>query len=140
LDKTSIGLHFWPLFRNRIWSTLWQIDIGFLLFSDLDFVAAQILIHFNCLVLNPRSVNRLICYLRATRMRRGSSPVKLEARVARWCIFRPKIQIWVNFGGASNRKCGIDYAPLVYFTVIWYIFPGFGILYPEKSGNPARST
>jgi hypothetical protein len=26
---------------------------------------------------------------------------------------------------------------LVYFTVIWYIFPRFGILYQEKSGNPA---
>jgi hypothetical protein len=26
---------------------------------------------------------------------------------------------------------------LVYFVVIWYIFPRFGILYQEKSGNPA---
>jgi hypothetical protein len=25
---------------------------------------------------------------------------------------------------------------LVYFVVIWYIFPRFGILYQEKSGNP----
>jgi hypothetical protein len=25
---------------------------------------------------------------------------------------------------------------LVYFLVIWYIFPGFGILDQEKSGNP----
>jgi hypothetical protein len=26
---------------------------------------------------------------------------------------------------------------LVYFVVIWYIFPHFGILHQEKSGNPA---
>jgi hypothetical protein len=26
---------------------------------------------------------------------------------------------------------------LVYFVVIWYIFPHFGILDQEKSGNPA---
>jgi hypothetical protein len=25
---------------------------------------------------------------------------------------------------------------LVYFVLIWYIFPWFGILYQEKSGNP----
>jgi hypothetical protein len=25
---------------------------------------------------------------------------------------------------------------LVYFVVIWYISPRFGILYQEKSGNP----
>jgi hypothetical protein len=25
---------------------------------------------------------------------------------------------------------------LVYFVAIWYIFPRFGILYQEKSGNP----
>jgi hypothetical protein len=26
---------------------------------------------------------------------------------------------------------------LVYFVVLWYIFPHFGILCQEKSGNPA---
>jgi hypothetical protein len=25
---------------------------------------------------------------------------------------------------------------LVYFVVIWYVYPRFGILYLEKSGNP----
>jgi hypothetical protein len=24
-----------------------------------------------------------------------------------------------------------------YFVAVWYIFPRFGILYQEKSGNPA---
>jgi hypothetical protein len=32
---------------------------------------------------------------------------------------------------------GIFYGTLVHFVVFWYIFPGFGILYPEKSGNHA---
>jgi hypothetical protein len=29
----------------------------------------------------------------------------------------------------------IFYGLLVYFMVIWYIFPFFGMLYEEKSGN-----
>jgi hypothetical protein len=28
-----------------------------------------------------------------------------KVRVARWHIFRPKIPIWVNFGGYSNGRC-----------------------------------
>jgi hypothetical protein len=32
---------------------------------------------------------------------------------------------------------GINYRRLVYFVVIWYIFPRFVILDHEKSGNPA---
>jgi hypothetical protein len=32
----------------------------------------------------------------------------------------------------------IFYGHLVYFVVIWYIFPCFSILYQEKSGNPGR--
>jgi hypothetical protein len=31
---------------------------------------------------------------------------------------------------------GKFYGHLVYFVVIWYLFPRFGMLYPEKSGNP----
>jgi hypothetical protein len=34
------------------------------------------------------------------------------------------------------RMCGIFYDRLVHFVFIWYIFSGFGIMYPEKSGNP----
>jgi hypothetical protein len=26
-------------------------------------------------------------------------------RVARWYIFKPKLQIWVNIGGSCNEKC-----------------------------------
>jgi hypothetical protein len=45
-------------------------------------------------------------------------------------IFRPKIRIWVNFGGSCNGRCWYSlwtlrllYGHLVYFVVIWYIFP-----------------
>jgi hypothetical protein len=31
---------------------------------------------------------------------------------------------------------GIFYGHLIYFLVIWYIFPRFGTLCKEKSGNP----
>jgi hypothetical protein len=59
-----------------------------------------------------------------------------------FCI--PKIPIWVYFGGPWNGKClyillpyGIFYGLLVHFGVIWYIFPRFGLLYQENSGNPS---
>jgi hypothetical protein len=35
------------------------------------------------------------------------------------------------------RPFDILYRHLLYFVVIWYIFPRFGVLYHEKSGNPA---
>jgi hypothetical protein len=60
-----------------------------------------------------------------------------ESRVARWFVFKPKIQIWVKFGGSCTGRCwfilwtlGIVRGNLVYFS-------RFGILYEEKSGNPA---
>jgi hypothetical protein len=67
--------------------------------------------------------------------------------VARWYIFKPKIPIWVNFGGPLNGKCwfilrpfgifnarplGKFYGHLVYFTamsnILIYLHP-FGIFY-----------
>jgi hypothetical protein len=54
------------------------------------------------------------------------------------CVFKPKIPIWVNFGGSSNGRCcyilctfglhilwtfDILCGLLVYLVVIWYIFP-----------------
>jgi hypothetical protein len=30
--------------------------------------------------------------------------LRSASRVARWCILKPKIQIWVNFGGPWNEK------------------------------------
>jgi hypothetical protein len=76
--------------------------------------------------------------------------LKLVTRVARWFVFKPKIQIWINFGGPYIVKClyilrplGIFYGDWGYFMTIWYIlnsygtFSGFDIMYHEKSGNPA---
>jgi hypothetical protein len=62
-----------------------------------------------------------------------------------------KIPIWANCKALQNLpKLGffvtiwsilgplkIFYVNMVYFVVIWYISPRFGILYQEKSGNPA---
>jgi hypothetical protein len=55
-------------------------------------------------------------------------------RVARWHIFKPKIPIWVNFGGSYNGRCWYILWPFDYFKghlsyfvdfiIIWYIcFP-----------------
>jgi hypothetical protein len=48
------------------------------------------------------------------------------SRVARWFVFKPKILIWVNFGGPKNGKYWyilwsfkIFYSHLVYFMAIW---------------------
>jgi hypothetical protein len=36
----------------------------------------------------------------------------------------------------SFRPLETFFGHLVYFVFIWYIFPRFGILYKDKSGNP----
>jgi hypothetical protein len=43
------------------------------------------------------------------------------ARVARWHSFKPKVPIWVNFGGPYNGRC-------------WHIFWQFGLLYLHPFG------
>jgi hypothetical protein len=55
----------------------------------------------------------------------------LSCKVARWYVFKQKIQIWVNFGGPWIEKGGVFYGHLeyimafsgrlVYFTPFWYI-------------------
>jgi hypothetical protein len=64
-------------------------------------------------------------------------------KVARWYIFKPKIPIWVNFGGPCSGRWWPMYWPfgkvcdhLVYFMAIWYIFHSFGILHQEKIWQP----
>jgi hypothetical protein len=57
----------------------------------------------------------------------------LASRVARWYIFKPKIQIWVNFERPAMvyyyshlvkvRPFGTFYDHLVYVHPFWYIFP-----------------
>jgi hypothetical protein len=45
-------------------------------------------------------------------------------------IFKPKIPIWVNFGGSSTGRCLYILWHLVYFTAIWYMLWTFGIFFP----------
>jgi hypothetical protein len=66
---------------------------------------------------------------------------------------KPKIQIMVNFGRPRNEsfwyidwQFGIKIA-IAYFATVWYtsssfciIFPHFGILYQENSGNPGANS
>jgi hypothetical protein len=42
-------------------------------------------------------------------------------------FFKPKIQIWVNFGGSCNVCCSIFYVHLVFFTAICHLSWQFGI-------------
>jgi hypothetical protein len=73
-----------------------------------------------------------------------------ESRVARRYIFKPKIQLWVNFGGSYNRRCWYILCPfgrfcghLVHYLVIWHIFPvlvccdkkNLATLYESKRGR-----
>jgi hypothetical protein len=69
--------------------------------------------------------------------------------VARWFVFKPKIQIWVILEGCRLENVYIFYCHLEYFMEIWGIlcpfgtfcihlvhFTGFGIMNQDKSGNP----
>jgi hypothetical protein len=52
-----------------------------------------------------------------------------------WRVLQRKIlECFINIWSIS-RPFDICYSYLFYFVVIWYIFPRFGILYQEKSGN-----
>jgi hypothetical protein len=48
----------------------------------------------------------------------------MESRVARWFVFKPKIPLWVNFGGpyiyVLENVC-VFYGHLEYFMEIWNI-------------------
>jgi hypothetical protein len=51
--------------------------------------------------------------------------LKSWGRVARWHIFKPKIPIWVNFGGPWKGKGWYILYPFQYITVIRYILSPF---------------
>jgi hypothetical protein len=62
-----------------------------------------------------------------------------QARVAGWYIFRPKLAIWVNFGGPCKGRCwyilwtfGLFYSHLIFvfygLLVYFVVFNLFGIL------------
>jgi hypothetical protein len=52
-------------------------------------------------------------------------------RVLQWTMMVYFKGIW-----SSLQPFSIFYGHLVYFVVICHIFPHFGVLYLEKSGNP----
>jgi hypothetical protein len=58
---------------------------------------------------------------------------KVGSRVARWYIFRPKIVIWINFGGPCNGRCYyilLVYGLLIHFMTIWYVLWQIGVFSP----------
>jgi hypothetical protein len=46
-------------------------------------------------------------------------PLIHTTRVARWFVFKPKIQIWVNFGGSCNGIC---------WHILWTLGPFYDLL------------
>jgi hypothetical protein len=52
--------------------------------------------------------------------------VYIWVRVARWFVLKPKIQIWVKFGGPEKGKCWYILWSFGIFLVIWYILWSFG--------------
>jgi hypothetical protein len=53
------------------------------------------------------------------RLIRLQGAFQLPTKVARWFSFKPKIPIWVYFGGPWYGKCWYFYDHLEYFTAIW---------------------
>jgi hypothetical protein len=49
-----------------------------------------------------------------------------STRVARWFVFKPKNQIWVNLDGFVMEDVGIFYGHLIHFTAFCYILWIFG--------------
>jgi hypothetical protein len=56
-----------------------------------------------------------------------------------WWVLQWKMLVFFMTIWSILRPLDIFYGHSVYLVVIWYIFPRFGILYQEKSGNPAGS-
>jgi hypothetical protein len=54
---------------------------------------------------------------------------KIEGRVARWYIFKPKIPIWVNLEDLEMENVDVYYGHWEFITAIWYILWPFGIFY-----------
>jgi hypothetical protein len=69
-----------------------------------------------------------------------------ESMVARCLFFKPKIPIWVNFGGPLNGKCWYILLPFRIFNghlvcIVcghWFYFSHLVCLDKEKSGNPGQ--
>jgi hypothetical protein len=56
-----------------------------------------------------------------------------------WSVLQWKMCVYFwDIWSISQPFC-LSYGNLVTLVVIWYIFPRFGMLYQEKSGNPVLS-
>jgi hypothetical protein len=84
----------------------------------------------------------VVSRLTNSRTRMDKISVALQIRVAR---FKPNIQIWVNFGLSCNGRCWCMlcairsiFRPFGIFCGHLVLFPRFGMLYQEKSGNHWR--
>jgi hypothetical protein len=53
-----------------------------------------------------------------------------------WRVLQWKILVYILTIWSILRPSEVFYGHLVYFVVIWYISPRFGMLYHEKTGNP----
>jgi hypothetical protein len=69
--------------------------------------------------------------------------IRVQSRAARRFILRPKIPIWVYFGGPWNEKCwyilrlfGIKMAVWCSFLPFGIFFPVFGKFRPRKIWQP----
>jgi hypothetical protein len=56
-----------------------------------------------------------------------------------WRALECKILVYFMDIWSILRPFDIFYGHLVYFVVIWYIFPRVGKLYQEKYGNPVQA-
>jgi hypothetical protein len=54
--------------------------------------------------------------------------LRFSVRVARWYIFKQKIQIWVNFGGSCNWRCWYISCSFGRSSDIWYTYIFYGHL------------
>jgi hypothetical protein len=102
-------------------------------------ISSQLKIGLSCLYFQPRAIRQNRTWATTTPSKNLQKVkkslfikiVKFPNRVARWFIFKPKITIWVNFGGLCVCKMflnilwpfWISYGHCVEFVVIWYIFP-----------------
>jgi hypothetical protein len=54
-----------------------------------------------------------------------------------WRALDQKMSIYFTAIWNILQTLGIFFDHLEHFLLIWYIFPGFGILHQKNSGNPA---
>jgi hypothetical protein len=74
------------------------------------------------------------------------------SRVARWFVFKPKIQIWANFGGSCTGRCWfilwtrgpfwghfLDFMDISYSLWLFGIFFPFWYFVPRKIWQPCKA-